>query len=114
MPIQESFVEGWTEPIDYQLKRATGDSEILQPFDAGGTTVSLVAHDHRGNRIAIAGSVAWLSAAVSKVRYIPHANDLKAIYGVMHVRFKVVSGSNIGYFPRNREGLEWAIAKGPK
>ena len=106
------LVEGWTDPIDYQLKRSiTGGVPI--PFNGTGMTVSLVASDRNGGVLALTGSVAWLDATVSTVRFTPATTDLQARYSPILVRFKVVNGASVAYFPPG-DPEEWAIADSPK
>jgi hypothetical protein len=91
----EYFVEGWTTPIDYQLKK----NDL--PFDATGTTVETELRDKNGTVVAEAGSTAWLDPVLSKVRYTPSAADLTAARSPMKVRFKVTAGGQVAWFPRS-------------
>lgn len=106
---QEHFVEGWTDPIDYQLKK--GDPAAS--FDATGMSVAIVMADLKGVSITLTGTIAWQDAAVSKVRFTPAAADLKAADSPLRVRFKVTNGAAIAYFPR-RGHEEWIISAIPK
>jgi|SRR4051812_39005832 hypothetical protein len=91
----EYFVEGWTTPIDYQLKKNGS------PFDATGTTVDTELRDKDGNVVTEVGATAWLDPTVSKVRYTPNAADLTAARSPMKVRFRVTAGGQVAWFPRS-------------
>jgi hypothetical protein len=98
----DQYVEGWTKPIDKQL--------LLDhvPFDATGMTVTLELRDKNGTVVAEAGSTGWLTPTTSIVRYTPVAGDLTFARSPMRARFKVVSGSQVVFFPRG-EAEEWII-----
>jgi hypothetical protein len=100
--MSESFVEGWTAPIDYQLLKNR------LPFNGTGMTVSLELRDKSGAVVAETGSTNWLDPTQSTVRYIPAAADLTFARSPMRVRFKVVNGSEVVFFPRS-EAEEWIV-----
>src|SRR5688500_391693 len=100
----EHFVEGWTAPIDYQLKKNGAT------FNGAGMTVSLELRDRNGTVVTETGSTAWLTAATSTVRYTPAATDLTFARSPLRVRFKVVAGSEVAFFPRG-EAEEWIIGR---
>lgn len=102
--MSEYFVEGWTAPIDYQLKKNH------LPFDGTGMTVSLELRDKSGVVVAETGSTNWLDATQSTVRYTPAAADLTFAQSPMRVRFKVVAGVEVVFFPRS-EAEEWIIGQ---
>jgi hypothetical protein len=103
--MSEHFVEGWTAPIDYQLKK----NDL--PFDGSGMTVSLELRDKAGVVVAEAGTTGWLNAAQSTVRYAPAATDLTFARSPMKARFKVVNGTEVVFFPRGLEAEEWIIGR---
>lgn len=98
----ESFVEGWTSPIDYQLLKNH------LPFNGTGMTVSLELRDKSGVVVAETGPTNWLDATQSTVRYTPAAADLVFAKTPMRARFKVVNGAEVVFFPRG-EAEEWII-----
>jgi len=102
------YVEGWTKPIDYQLKIGG------LPFNATGMTVALELRDRNGAVVNETGSTTWLDATQSKVRYTPNAADLTNARSPMKVRFRVQSGADIEWFPQSSGGggnssEEWVI-----
>ena len=103
----EHFVEGWTTPIDYQLKKGP-EAGPLAPFNAAGMAVSLELRDRSGVVITETGSTEWLDAAQSQVRYTPAAADLTFARSPIRARFKVVAGADVAFFPRG-EAEDWVI-----
>lgn len=97
----EDFVQGWTKPIRYRLKRDGA------AFDATGLTPTIVAYDRNWNLLTLTGTVAWEDATTSLVRYTPASGDLVAANSLMSVRFALSDGS---FFPK---GLweTWTIRK---
>jgi hypothetical protein len=102
--MSEHFVEGWTVPIDYQLKKNGA------AFNGAGMTVSLELRAKDGTVFTEAGSTGWLDAAQSQVRYTPASTDLTFARSPMRVRFKVVAGTEVAFFPRG-EAEEWIIGR---
>lgn len=102
------FVEGWTDPIDVQLRRDQA------AFDATGSTIAVVAIDGNGTSVTLTGTVDWIDVTVGTVRYTPAAGDLLASRSPLKVRFKVTSGSGaVSYHPK--QGVEtWRISGAPK
>lgn len=98
----EHFVEGWTAPIDYQLKKNGA------AFNGTGMTVSLNLRDRDGVEITETGPTAWLDASQSTVRFTPAAADLTFVRSPIRARFKVVAGAEVVFFPRG-EAEEWVI-----
>jgi hypothetical protein len=97
------LVEGWTEPIRYQL---TADGAV---DDYTNMTVALVAHDKHGTALALAGSVNWSDATTGIVVYSPDAADLLRINSPMRIRWRVTdTDDKVAYFP-NSEPEEWTI-----
>lgn len=103
--MSEPFVEGWTAPIDYQLKKNS------LPFNGTGMTVSLELRDKDGVVVTELGPTAWLDATQSTVRYTPAPTDLTFARSPMKARFKVVNGPEVVFFPRGREAEEWIIGR---
>lgn len=99
----EHFVEGWTTPIDYQLKKNG------VPFDATGMTVELILRDKNGVEVIEGGSTAWSDAPNSIARYSPSATDLTVARSPMRVHWKVVDGAGkVAFFPKG-EYEQWVI-----
>jgi len=98
----ESFVEGWTAPVLYQLLK-NGLS-----FDATGMTVELILRSHAGVEVAEVGPCAWSDASQSIVQYTPAAADLLRANSPLSARFKVTAGLQVAYFPRS-DGEEWVV-----
>lgn len=99
----ENFVEGWTTPIDYQLKKNGA------PFNAAGMTVELILRDKNKVEIAEGGLTAWSDETQSIVRYTPSATDLTVARSPMRVHWKVTDGAGkVAFFPKG-EFEEWVI-----
>lgn len=98
------FVEGWTAPIDYQLKKNG------LAFDATGMAVELELRDCTGTVVTEAGPTVWLNALLSQVRYTPNATDLTAARSPMYVRWKVTVGTEIVWFPRGEAAEKWIVS----
>lgn len=105
----EEFVEGWTDPIEYDLKKAATPGGTPATFDATGMTPAIVITDARGAAVDVAGNVAWANAAASRIRYSPDAGDFVAKNGPLRVRWKVTdSGGKVAFFPPG-PGLVWQV-----
>jgi hypothetical protein len=100
--MSESFVEGWTASIDYQLLKNR------LPFNGTGMVVSLELRDKSGGVVAETGSTDWLDATQGTVRYTPAAADLTFARSPIRARFKVVNGPEVVWFPRS-EAEEWIV-----
>jgi len=99
------WVEGETAPRDFILK------EDGVAFDGTGFTPTLVVVDRTGAAVDTTGDVAWVDAAIGKVRYTPDAADLVAAKGELRARFKVTDGGGaFGYFPRGEPDI-WRVRK---
>jgi hypothetical protein len=107
--MSEYFVEGWTEPVDYQLKKGPKGGPVAA-FNASGMTVALELRDRDGVVVSEAGATDWLDATQSTVRYIPNAADLTYARSPMKARWKVTSGSGISWYPRS-EPEEWIVGR---
>lgn len=99
---KERFPAGWTDPIDYALEK-DGAS-----FDATGMTIDLVLRDRQGTELEVAGSVVFTDAATSQARFTPGAADFTVERSPLRARFKVTSGAQVAYFPKDTP-LEWVI-----
>jgi hypothetical protein len=100
-----SYVQGRTVPIDRTLKK--GPRGAAAAFDASGMTVTLELRDRNGDVVTEAGTTDWADAAVSRVRFNPHADDLVA--GKLFVRWRVVDAlGKVAFFPGG-EAEEWII-----
>jgi hypothetical protein len=91
----QHFTEGWTTPIEYQLKKNGA------AFNATGMTVETILTDKDKVEITEVGSTAWSDAANSIVKYSPAASDLTAARSPMGIRWKVTDGAGkIAFFPQ--------------
>lgn len=100
------LVEGWTEPILYNLFRDGA------AWNATGMLIALAAVDTRGVSLTVSGTTDWASASQSQARFTPDATDLKASRSPILVRFKVTDGVKVSYYPQD-EPLHWVIDKQP-
>lgn len=99
----ERLVAGWTDPLDFQLKKNGS------PFNGTGMTPTLEVTDARAEAtVTFAGTLAWLDATQSTVRFTPASNDL--VGGkTYNVRVKVVdSGGKVAYFPKDADD-QWLV-----
>lgn len=96
----ETFVAGWTDPIDYQLL-ANGS-----PFNLNGYVITLEAKNMAGASAVWAGAVSVTDAAAGKVQFLPGPNDLTA--GQYRVRWKATKDGRSGFFPRGESEL-WIV-----
>lgn len=101
----ESFVEGWTTPIDYQLEKNGA------AFNATGMAVELILRDRAGAEVTEGGTTVWSDAANSIARYSPSATDLTFARSPMRVHWKVTDGAGkVAFFPKG-EYEEWVICQ---
>ena len=106
----EPFVEGWTGPIDYQLKKGPTPATAV-PFNATGMTLTISLRDGRtGAVITPTGTVVWLDATQSTARFTPGATDLTLARSPIGVHFNVVAGADAVSFPRG-DAMEWVISR---
>jgi len=96
------FHEGRTKAIDTQI---LGNGA---PFDASGMTLAIELRDRNGALITPTGSVSWLDATQSKVRFVPGATDLTVARSPIGVYFKITAGADNDWAPTG-EGDEWII-----
>jgi len=96
------FHEGRTKPIDTQLLSNGA------PFDGSGITITIELRDRTGALITPTGTVGWLNAATSTVRFTPSAIDLTVVRSPIGVYYKLTAGGDIDYAPTG-EGDEWVI-----
>lgn len=87
-----TIVEGWTAPMDAQLKlRGVA-------FDASGMTVTAVIHDKDGRAVTV--SADWLAQASATTRMTPNAGDFRVALSPYRLRYKVVdAGGKVAFFP---------------
>lgn len=104
------LVQGWTDPIDYQLKKVAVDGTITI-LNLTGMTAALEVFDARGNSISIAGTVTVTSAITGEVRFAPGASDLLTAKSPYEIRWKITDGSGkVAYFPR-AEAEKWIVRR---
>lgn len=108
MKLQDEYVEGWTAPIDYELKRTNETTRRLETFDATGSTPALVLVDRDGAAVNTAGKVAWFDATNSIVRYTPAAGDLLAAKSPYRARWTVTDSGALSTYPKG-DMIEWQI-----
>ena len=104
----DEYVEGWTAPIDYELKRTNETTRRVETFDATGSTPGLVLVDRDGNAIDTSGKVTWIDAANSVIRYTPAAGDLLASKSPYRARWTVTDSGAFSAYPKG-ELMEWQI-----
>lgn len=93
----EYFVEGGTEPIDYQL---FADGAV---FPLTGCTVALAIYDRYDVAATVTGTLSVLDSAQGKVRFSPAANDLLHSKAPYSVRYLVTNAAGkILPFPRDQ------------
>jgi len=98
-----NVVEGWTGPLDFQLL-ADG-----VPLDNSGNAIAVVVQDHQGATVTFTGTVNWLDAVLSKVRFSPQPTDLLAAKSPYNVRWKVTDGANkVVFFPSGKDDF-WIV-----
>jgi hypothetical protein len=101
-----NLVEGWTAPIDYTLK-ADGVA-----VNVTGCTVVLKLRDRHGTAIALAGTLAVVSASAGHVAYSPGAAELLFASSPYSARFQVTdSGGKIAYFPNGGTPEQWKVER---
>jgi hypothetical protein len=88
------LTEGWTGPIDVQLK-ADGSAVVLT-----GCTVALILKANDDSVVDTTDDVTLYTALSGIVRYVPDAADLVAAKGPYRARWKVTDQtSRITFFP---------------
>ena len=97
------IVEGWTGPVDMQLKKNGA------PVDLTGCTVSLILRGSDGVAIDTAADVSVLEVATGKVRYLPDAEDLVAAKTPHWARFKVTDASSKNVFFPSDRAMRWTV-----
>lgn len=105
-----TFVEGDTEPIEYDLKKAATVGGTPVTFNASGMTPTMVAKGKDGTAVDTTGKVEWADQANSRVRFKRAAGDLvvaKSPYYV-HWVLTVDATSEQASFPEGA-GEQWVI-----
>lgn len=103
--IISDIVEGWTEPLDYQLKIDGAAANIT------GMTVALVLYDKTGALIAQAGVVSVVNAATGMVRYSPATDEILFAKQPYSARWKVMDAAGkVAFFPTG-EPIHWLVRK---
>lgn len=108
MKLTDEYVQGWTAPIDYELKRTNETTRRLETFDATGATPALVLVDRDGATVDTFGKVTWFDASHSIVRYTPASGDLMAAKSPYRARWTVLDSGALSTYPKG-EMLEWTI-----
>lgn len=99
------YVEDWTTPIDYQLKKNG------QPFDRTGMTLSMTFRDKNGVAFVPAGTIAWTGAVADSIaRFTPAAGDLTFARSPIGVHYNVVAPDGAASFPKGH-AVEWVISR---
>lgn len=108
MKIVDTYVQGWTAPIDYELKRTNETTRRLETFDATGSTPALVLVDRDGAAVDTSGKVTWFDASISIARYSPASGDLLAAKSPYRVRWTVTDSGKLSTYPKD-DMIEWQI-----
>lgn len=106
--ITDEYVQGWTAPIDYELKRTNEATRRLETFDATGSTIELVLVDRDGATVSTSGKVSWIDAPNSIARYTPTAGDLLAAKSPYRARWRVTDSGAIATYPKG-EAIQWTV-----
>lgn len=86
----DEYSEGWTAPIEYDLRHKNPITGQTISFDATGMTVDIVLRDKTGSIVSSTGSVDWVDATISRVRYTPGAEDFDTRRSPMTLHFVVI------------------------
>lgn len=97
--ITDEIVEGWTEPLTFELDDLLVAGQAPVPTNLAGKTVTLSLAGADGTVINTSAKVQVIDEAAGKVEYTPGATDLKAIQSPYRARFKVVSGLVVVFYP---------------
>ena len=95
---------GTTEPQDVQL-RNNGEA-----FDGSGLDIELVIDNRRGTVGSPAPVAEWLDQAAGTVRVT--GVGVLAV-GLYDVRYRVTTGSDVGFFPNGDEPDVWEVVAVP-
>lgn len=102
MPLD--IVEGWTGPIDMQLK-VDGTSLVLST----GETVELILKRSDRETVSTTGEVVVVTATCGVIRYSPSVLDFVAKWSPYFARFKVTDATGkIVFFPNARPDT-WSV-----
>lgn len=104
------LVQGWTDPIDYQLKKVASDGTITV-LNMTGMTLALDVFDGKGNSVTVSGTVSIVTPSTGTVRFAPASADLLNTKSPYEIRWKVTDGSGkVAYFPRS-EAEKWIVRR---
>lgn len=106
----DTFREGWTERIKYNLtkKDEDGTESIL---DLSGLTVALVAFDKNRNAVTFSGTVGVDDAEAGTVYFDPAASDLAVSSSPYSVTWRITDGvGKQAFFPRE-DDLIWHVKR---
>lgn len=103
------LVEGWTDPIDYQL-RTRDAAGVVSNLNLAGKTVTLKLYDARDKEFQFGGTVQIIVSADGKVRFNPVAGDLRHSLSPYKVRWHVTidATGKVAMFPRKAPEL-WTV-----
>jgi hypothetical protein len=108
MKLVDEYVQGWTAPIDYELKRTNETTRKLETFDASNSTPGLVLVDRDGVAVDVSGKVSWFDATNSVIRYTPASGDLLAAKSPYRARWTITDSGKLSTYPKG-EMIEWQI-----
>lgn len=100
----QNFVEGWTEPIPYQIQ-VDGSALDLSALD-----VDFLLYDCNGLLVDFDGTLEVEEGTDGNVSFSPAAGDLAAHLSPYAVRFKITSADGISFFPAERPEV-WVVRK---
>jgi hypothetical protein len=108
----KTFIEGDTDPIDYDIKKAATPSATPSTFDATGMTVTMVikAKD-RTTSVDVTGKVSWLDQLNSRVRFARASTDLLKSKSPYFVHWVVTDALGKEASWPEGDGEEWVIEK---
>ena len=110
MTVNETIVEGQTEPIDVQLKSQPAGGAMAD-LDGTGLDVDIVIQRYEDGVLTDLGSpspvVAWLDQSAGTVR-VTGIEDLEI--GNYAVRYSLTNGDDeVGYVPNGRTADLWQV-----
>lgn len=98
MEHETRIVEGWTEPLTYQLfNEEPGQDAVIA--DLSGKTVTLTISGCEGTLVTTVGKVLVTDAVNGKVQFTPVTNDFKAAKSPYRARFTVVYLTTVVFYP---------------
>ncbi len=112
MRIRQELVEGWTAPLDFQLKLVDPQTKVATDFDLTGLALPAIrAHNQTGSVIPLVGLMTIVDLVTGKIRFTPDAADLVKALSPYFVRFEIADvNGKLAFWPNNI-AMEWVIRK---